>query len=71
MQATLKFILCTSYDFINGDGERVQGIKCQCFEPNSKTIVKVKTDHIIEAEFGDDLNVLVELNGRYINYIAA
>lgn len=69
MVAVLKFIRSSDYDFTNDAGERVQGVSCQCFEPVSKKIVKVKTDVVLDFEFGDDVEVNVELNGDRVNYI--
>ena len=69
MQTTLKFICCSDYDFVNQEtGERITGIAFKCFEPNSKKIVKVKTDCLIDGEFGDDVLVNVVINGNYLNY---
>lgn len=68
MQTTLKFICCSSYDFNDKDGNRVQGISCKCFDEHSKKIVKVTTDKELNLDFGDDVTVDVVPNGNYLNY---
>lgn len=68
MQTTLKFICCSSYNFKDDDGNRVQGISCKCFDEKTKKIVKVKTDNLLYYEFGDDVTVDVIPNGNYLNY---
>lgn len=69
MQMIVKFICCSAYDFIDPNtGERVQGVSCKCFDTDNKSIIKVKTDKMVDYEFGDDVLVNVVPNGRYINY---
>lgn len=68
MQMTVKFICCTSYDFKDGDGNRVVGISCKCFDEENNAIIKVKTSHLLPNKFGDDVVVNIIPNGRYINY---
>lgn len=68
MQKTVKFVLCKPYDFTNPDGERITGVSCQCFDPESKCLLKVRTKHLVTAEFGDDILVNIVFNGRYVNY---
>lgn len=71
MQRTFKFICCSAYDFTNKDtGERISGIKCQCFDPEQKQIVSVKTDRMLNYNFGDDIEVDIVPNGRYVSYKA-
>lgn len=67
-QATFKFILSKPYDFTDNNGQRITGITCQCFDPENKCIIKVKTKHLVNAEFGDDILVNIVFNGRYANY---
>lgn len=72
MQMVVKFICCSAYDFTDREtGERVQGISCKCFDTENKDIIKLKTDKMINAEFGDEIVVDVIPNGRYINYKVA
>lgn len=71
MQITVKFICCSPYDFKDSDGNRVSGISCKCFDEESKSIIKVKTDKMLANKFGDDILVDVVPNGRYINYHVA
>ncbi|MDE6020475.1 MAG: hypothetical protein K2H01_05740 [Ruminococcus sp.] len=68
MQKVLKYICSSSYDFTDAQGKRVVGISCKCYDPESKTIVKVKAKHLVNAEFGDDVTVNVIFAGRYVNY---
>ena len=68
MQMILKFILCSPYDFTDEHGKRVCGYSCKCFDENSNSIIKVKTDRMLDYHFGDDVLVDVVPNGRYINY---
>lgn len=63
MQVTLKFILCSPYDF---DGKK--GFSCRCYDPKANKIVKVKTDKELPYVFGDDVTVDVVPNGNYLNY---
>lgn len=71
MQLIVKFICCSEYDFNDLDGNRVSGISCKCFDEQSKSIIKVKTDKMLVNKFGDDILVDVVPNGRYINYHVA
>lgn len=72
MTTLLKFIENHSYDFNDKNtGERVQGIYCSAFDPDAKRIVKVKTKHLLDNQFGDDLTVNVVLSGRYVDYEVA
>ena len=71
MQLVVKFICCSEYDFNNPDGNRVKGVSCKCFDEQSKSIIKVKTDKMLVNKFGDDILVDVVPNGRYINYHVA
>ena len=71
MQITLKFICCSSYDFTDDEGKRVKGVSCKCFDPESKKIVKVKTDTLLDFDFGDDILVNVIPNGNYLTYEVA
>lgn len=71
MQIKLKFICCTDYDFTGNDGNQVKGISCRCFDPESRKIVKVKTDKMLDHKFGDDILVNVKPNGNYLNYEVA
>ena len=68
MQITVKFICCSPYDFKDSDDNRVSGISCKCFDEESKSIIKVKTDKMLDCSFGDDIIVDVVPNGRYIKY---
>ncbi len=69
MKYVLKFISCSEYDFTDENtGKEVKGISCKCFDVESQKIVKVKTDVVIPADFGDDLEVDVVPNGNYLNY---
>lgn len=71
MQTTLKFICCFSYDFKDDSGERITGITCKCFDEESGKIVKVKTNHMIDACFADEIIVNVIPNGNYLTYEVA
>lgn len=72
MTTQLKFIENHSYDFKDKETkERVQGISCFAFDPDGKKILKVKTNHLLDLQFGDDLTVNVVLNGRYADYEVA
>lgn len=71
MQTTLKFICCSEYDFVDAEGKRVSGISCKCFDMHAKKIVKVRTNHFIDADFGDDIDVNIVPNGNYLNYEVA
>ncbi|MCH5315276.1 MAG: hypothetical protein J1E81_05130 [Eubacterium sp.] len=66
-QRELKFIFSKPYNFTD-NGKRVTGITCQCYDPVDKSIVKVKTNHLVDADLGDDILVDVEIKGRYVNY---
>ena len=68
MPYILKFICCSEYDFDGADGKRVKGISCKCFDEESGKIVKVKTDVVIPAKFGDEIEVKVKPNGNYLDY---
>lgn len=68
LQLIFKFILCKSYDFTDNNGQRVTGITCQCYDPENKSIIKVKTNHLVNAEFGDDILVNVVPRGRFVDY---
>ncbi|MCH5320863.1 MAG: hypothetical protein J1E36_03825 [Eubacterium sp.] len=68
MQKVVRFINCTSYDFVDKDGKRVTGISCKCFDEDSKSIIKVKTSHLLDKNFGDEVLVNVLFNGRFVNY---
>lgn len=63
MQITLRFICCYSYDF-----EGNKGIACKCFDEHANKIVKVKTNHLIDACFADEITVNVIPNGNYLTY---
>lgn len=63
MQMHVKFICCYSYDF-----EGMKGIACKCFDTDKKKIIKVKTKHLLDYEFGDDVLVNVVPNGNYLEY---
>lgn len=63
MKIELRFIFCREYEF-----EGKKGITCSCYDENSGKIVKVKTDVIIPAEFGDVLSVNAVPNGNYLKY---
>lgn len=67
MQVTLKFILCSSYDF-DDKGKHMQGFSCRCYDAKANKIVKVKTDKDLPYVFGDDVTVDVVPNGNYLNY---
>lgn len=71
MQMIVKFICCTSYDFVDADGKRVVGVSCKCFDENNNCIIKVKTDKMLDYHFGDDVLVDIIPNGRYLNYQVA
>lgn len=68
MQKTVRFICCSGYDFKDKAGNRVVGISCKCFDEETKTIIKVKTNHLLDCEFGEEIVVNIVPNGRYINY---
>lgn len=68
MKYVLKFICCSEYDFEDDNGKRVKGVTCKCFDCETGKIVKVKTDALIPAEFGEDLEVVVKPNGNYLSY---
>ncbi len=68
MKYVLKFICCSEYDFTDDNGKQVKGITCKCFDVETGKIVKVKTDALIPAEFGEDLEVTVKPNGNYLSY---
>lgn len=69
MQINMKFVCCSSYDFVNHEtGERVQGISCSCFDESQNKIIKVKTTKMLNYKFGDDVVVNAVPNGKYISY---
>lgn len=63
MPYNLRFIMCKEYNF-----EGNKGITCQCFDENTGKIVKVKTDVIIPAKFGEIIEVQMIPNGNYLTY---
>lgn len=70
MNVLMYFIENHSYDFTNREtGERIQGIKCQCFDPESKQIVSVRTDKLLDLDFGDEIEIKCKPNGKYLNYV--
>lgn len=68
MQMKVKFICCSSYDFVDKDGKRVTGISCKCFDEKNNSIIKVKSNRLLDNKFGDEIVVNIVPNGRYINY---
>ena len=68
MKYELIFIKCKEYSFTNDNGELIEGVTCHCFDKKTNSIVKVKTDTVIPAEFGDILEVEAEINGNYVNF---
>ena len=66
MEMMLKFVNCYKYNF-----EGKSGITCNCFDPSTKKLVKVKTDHLIEEEFGNDIKVICIPSGKYSSYHVA
>lgn len=66
-----KFINASSYDFTDGQGRRIVGTTANCFDTNSKSLIKVKVRNATAIEgkkFADDIRVNAIPNGRYINY---
>lgn len=63
MELCVKFINCTAWKF---DGK--EGITCRCYDPNSNSIIKVKSSYMLDNVFGDDVTVKCVPNGRYLNY---
>ena len=71
MQIKFKFINCYEYDFTDKEsGERRQGVTCNCYAPDTKKIVKVKTDRLVNKQFGEEITCNVIFNGRYVIYEA-
>ena len=68
MEFTMKFINCTPYDFTADNGMRYSGYSCRCFDTSNKKIVKVKSNKMLNYDFGDDVTVIAVPNGRYLNY---
>ena len=66
----LLFIYCKPYDF-EQNGKRFTGFSCRAFDPDSKTIEKVKCNRQLDLAFGDVLVADVVFIGRYINYLVA
>lgn len=63
MEILVKFINCTEWNF-----DDRKGISCRCYDPNSNSIIKVKTNVMLSNDFGDDVLVKCFPNGRYLNY---
>lgn len=71
MKLHCKFINAKSYDFTDGQNRRICGTSANCFDTQSKSIIKVKvvnSSSIEGKKFGDDIEVIAVPNGRYINY---
>ena len=68
MELTMKFINCIPYDFTADNGQHYSGFSCRCFDTSNKKIVKVKSDRMLDNDFGDDVTVVAYPNGRYLNY---
>jgi hypothetical protein len=72
MQVKFKFICCSEYDFDDREtGKHMHGFSCKAYDPTSKQIVKVRTNHQINKEFGAEITCNVIFNGRYVNYEVA
>lgn len=72
MKKIVKFIMSKSYDFIIEEtGERVQGVSCKCYDPEQNQIISVKTNKIVDALFGDDIEIEIKLNGKFVSYAIA
>lgn len=72
MNKTVKFICSKSYDFTNEEtGERVQGVSCKCFDEEQKQIISVRTKKVLDYNFGDDVEIEIKLNGKYVSYAIA
>lgn len=63
VELSVKFINCTAWEF---DGKK--GITCRCYDPQSNSIIKVKSHVMLDNAFGDDVVVKCVPNGRYLNY---
>ena len=71
MEITVKFINQNEYDFVDDKGIRRAGITVNVFDTVSKKIIKVKSQHLLDNDFGDDIKVLCVPNGRFLNYSVA
>ncbi len=70
MTRDLLFINCSYYNFKDDNGNALSGYSCKAFDPETKQILKVKTEKQLDLEFGDVLTVDVSINGDRVKYVA-
>lgn len=70
MTRDLLFINCSYYNFKDDNGKTLSGYTCKSYDPETKQILKVKTDKQLNLEFGEVLTVNVSFYGNRVTYVA-
>ncbi len=70
MTMDLLFINCSYYNFVDDNGKKLSGYSVKAYDPNTKQILKVKSDKDIDMNFGDVITVNVSISGNRVKYVA-
>lgn len=67
------FVAYKAYDFVDKEGKRVTGANAVVYLPDSKECVKAAVkghfEHYQNMKFGEQVQLQVQINGRFAKYI--